>query len=381
MKRLPNVVPRSSTLIAGQPTETTTWPSAFLPANDKAAVDPFYRVTPLRSAETLIPRVLQGRGTRSASSFVARGVAVMAEVAGAAIVDFVWPQRVPEMLVAQGRAQPLGLSMVLFLHWSPDGQVSAMVRRQMALWREQGFTVVFISNAKVPAADWDAVGEYASLLIQRGNAGRDFGAWRDAYPIATRYFGVPNELLLANDSVLGPVRPIAPIVEAWRRAGEGVFGMTESMAPKPHLQSYLLLARGERAVGSVVRHLLRFQNSRSKWWIVRTGEIALSSRVIADGLQCGAVFGYAETCRAIDPVTRRELGLRFAEDATPQHWPLNPTIHLWRPLVERLGFPYLKRDLLRAMPDALASSAPWRPLVTNSDAALITDHLRIMGLR
>jgi hypothetical protein len=305
----------------------------------------------------------------------------MAEVAGAAILDFAWPQRVPDTFVTLGRAQPVGPSMALFLHWSPDGRVSAMVRCQLAVWREQGFTVVFISNAKVPTADWDAVGEHASLLIQRGNVGRDFGAWRDAYPIATRYFGMPSELLLANDSVLGPVRPISPIVEAWRGAGEGVFGMTESVAPKPHLQSYLLLATGERAVASVARHLLGFQNSRSKWWIVRTGEIALSARVIAEGLDCGAVFGYAAACRAIDPVTRRELGSRFAEEATPRHWPLNPTIHLWRPLVERLGFPYLKRDLLRAMPDALGLSAPWRPLVSDRDAALITDHLRIMGVR
>jgi hypothetical protein len=305
----------------------------------------------------------------------------MAEVAGAAILDFAWPQRMAEPFVTLGRAWPLGSSMALFLHWSPDGRVSAMVRRQLALWREQGFTVVFISNAKVPASDWDAVGEHASLLVQRGNAGRDFGAWRDAYAIATRHFGVPHELLLANDSVLGPVRPITPIVEAWRRAGEGVFGMTESMAPRPHLQSYLLLATGERAVGSVARHLLGFQDSRSKWQIVRTGEIALSARAISDGLDCGAVFGYAAACRAIDPLTRRQLGSRFAEEGAPRHWPLNPTMHLWRPLIERLGFPYIKRDLLRAMPDALASSAPWRPLVSDRDAALITDHLRIMGVR
>lgn len=361
--------------------ENATWRSPGQQERAVAVCTPSYRVTPLRSEAAAIPRILHGLGTRSVARLVTRGAAVAAEIAAAALLDVTFPPRPVEPAVEQGRAQPAGASLALFLHWSPDGRVSAMVRRQVALWREQGFTVIFISNADVPAADRDAIGEDAALIIRRGNNGRDFGAWRDAYTIATHRFGVPNELLLANDSVLGPIRPLTPIVEAWRSAGEGVFGLTESVAPRPHLQSYLVWSSGQRAVESVAHHLLGFRDSRSKWRIVQTGEIALSKRVIEDGVDCGAVFDYEATCRAIDPVTRRELGPRFAEEGTPRHWPLNPTIHLWRPLIQTLGFPYLKRELLRTMPDALSPSAAWRPLVGDSDAALILDHLRIMGVR
>jgi hypothetical protein len=364
----------------------TAWRPVLAPERGRPAAEidlaaPLYRVMPLSAAGPVMPRLLHGLGTRSATRFIARGAAVVTEIAGAAILDLAWPRRVARPVVEAGRARHVGDSLALFLHWSPDGRVSGMVRRQLALWREHGFTVVFVSNAKVPAADRDAVAEHAALLILRGNAGRDFGAWRDAFAIATRRFGMPRELLLANDSVLGPVRPLTPIVDAWRRAGEGMFGMTENIAPRPHLQSYLLLAAGERAVASAARHLLGFRDSRSKWRIVQKGEIALSARAIADGICCGAVFDYAASCRAIDPLTRRELGSRFVEEGTGRHWPLNPTIHLWRPLVAQLGFPYLKRDLLRAMPDATGPSAAWRPLVGDGDAALIVDHLRIMGVR
>lgn len=361
--------------------ENATWHSPGLPEHAMAALAPSYRVTPLRPDASAIPRMLHGLGNRSIARFVARGAAVAAEIATAALLDVAFPSRTVEPMVEQGRARPAGASLALFLHWSPDGRVSAMVRRQLGLWREEGFTVVFISNADVPPSDRDAVGEDAALIIRRSNAGRDFGAWRDAYAIATHRFGVPSELLLANDSVLGPVRPMTSIVEAWRGAGEGVFGLTESVAPRPHLQSYLVLASGQRAVESVARHLLGFRDSRSKWRIVQTGEIALSTRVIEDGLNCGAVFDYAAACRAIDPLTRRELGPRFVAEDTSRHWPLNPTIHLWRPLIQTLGFPYLKRELLRSMPDVLSPSAAWRPLVGDSDAALILDHLRIMGVR
>lgn len=338
-------------------------------------------VTALRGNGPAISRLLHGVGTQSAARFVTRGASVAAELAACGILDFVWPLKTAEPIVEQGRARPTGASLALFLHWSPDGRVSAMVRRQLALWGEHGFTVVFISNAKVPAADRDAVADHAALLILRGNGGRDFGAWRDAFAIATRWFGLPRELLLANDSVLGPIRPLAPIVAAWRRAGDGLFGMTESVAPRPHLQSYLLLAAGERAVASVASHLLAFRDLRSKWRIVQTGEIALSARAVADGVNCGSVFSYSAACRAIDSVTRRDLGWRFVEEGTARHWPLNPTIHLWRPLVAQLGFPYFKRELLRAMPDVLGPSAAWRPLASERDAALIVDHLHIMGIR
>lgn len=361
--------------------ENSTWRSPGLPERALAVYTPSYRVTPLRSDGAAIPRILHGLGTRSIGSLISRGAAVAAEITAAAIFDVTCPPRSVEPAVEQGRAQPAGASLALFLHWSPDGRVSAMVRRQLALWREQGFTVIFISNSDVPAADRDAVGEHAALIIRRGNTGLDFGAWRDAYAIATQRFGVPSELLLANDSVLGPIRPMTPIIEAWRAAGQGVFGLTESVAPRPHLQSYLVLASGERAVESVARHLRGFRDSRSKWRIVQTGEIGLSARVIKDGIDCGAVFDYEAACRAIDPATRRELGPRFAMEGARRPWPLNPTFHLWRPLIERLGFPYLKRELLRSMPDVLGPSAAWRPLVGDRDAALILDHLRIMGVR
>lgn len=362
------------------------WPQAVPPDGGRGVertdtkATPF-RVTPLRADGPGIPRLLQGMGTRSAARFIARGASVAIEIAGSAILDIVAPPRMPEPVVERGRAMPAGASLALFLHWSPDGRVSAMVRRQLALWAELGFTVVFVSNAKVPDADRDAVAEHAALVILRGNVGLDFGAWRDAFAIATRRFGLPGELLLANDSVLGPIRPLAPIVAAWRGAGKGLFGMTESVAPRPHLQSYLLFAAGDRAVASVAGHLLGFRDSRSKWRIVQTGEIALSARVVADGVACGAVFDYSTACRAIDSVTRRELGARFVDEERASHWPLNPTMHLWRPLVAQLGFPFLKRDLFRAMPDALGTSAAWRPLASARDAALIIDHLRIMGIR
>lgn len=341
---------------------------------------PAHRVMPLHEARPGTPRLLHGLGTNSVPRYLRRVVQVGAEIGLAALSDRIRPLRPAPTEVMPGRARPEGEAFALYMHWSPDGRISALVRRQVALWRGFGFGVVFLTNANPPPADWDAIGADAVLRVRRGNVGRDFAAWRDGLALLEERFGLPGELLLANDSVLGPIRPLAPLVAAWRAAGEGLFGMTESLAGGPHLQSYALLARGAGPVGSLAAHLCGVPESRSKWRLVQRGEIALSRRMIADGHLVGALFDYPSLCRFADAEARAGLGPRFARADALWRFPLNPTHHLWRPLIEGMGFPYLKRELLRRLAEPLSPRATWREVVDSADAALIEDHLRTMGI-
>ena len=333
---------------------------------------------PLNRARPGTPRLLHGLGTNSLPRYLRRLATVGIEVGLATLADSIRPPRPAPVEASGGRARPEGTSFALYLHWSPDGRISAMVRRQVELWRREGFAVVFLSNADPPAADWDAIGEDTVLRVRRGNTGRDFAAWRDGLALVEARFGRPDEVLLANDSVLGPVRPLAPLVAAWRSAGDGLFGMTESLAGGPHLQSYALLARGAGPIGTLAAHLAALPESHSKWRLVQRGEIELSRRMVAEGHLCGALFDYPTLCGLADAELRAGLGPRFARADALWRFPLNPTHHLWRPLIAGMGFPYIKREFLRRLPDALSPQAPWRALVGAADAALIDDHMRIM---
>jgi hypothetical protein len=338
-----------------------------------------YHLTDLHTPEGGLPRVLQGLAARSPLTFARRAAEVAWEFASAAVLDRLAPLR-PELQRAEpGRAPASGEALALYLHWSPDGRVSAMVREQLALWRAQGFAVVFVTNSAPPEADWDAVGADSALRLQRANVGRDFGAWRDAAALATERLGKPRELLLANDSVLGPFRPLEPLIAACRAGGEGIFGMTESWGGGPHLQSYALLARGGAPVALLVEHLAAFQDSRSKWRVVQQGEIGLAARARGAGIRMGALFGYARLIAEVDEATRLSLGPRFTEAEALQRYPLNPCHHLWRVLVERMGFPWLKTELIRRNPGHLRGVENWEELVPAREAGLIRAHLALMG--
>ena len=333
-----------------------------------------YSLSEVDTGNCSLPRALHGLAARSPLRFARRASQVAWELGTTALLDRILPQRAT-LEVSPGRAHPAGSSLALYLHWSPDGRISAMVRRQVALWRQNGFDVVFISNAAPPAADWDRIAEDTTLRIRRSNAGFDFGGWRDGAAVAIERFGLPEELLLANDSVLGPFLPLEPVVRAWRAGGEGLFGLTDSLGGGPHLQSYALLARGDATVGEVLAHLAAFRDTRSKWRVVQQGEIGLTRRMQAKGLRCAALFGYPRLTGMVDETTRASLGPRFAGPEGFARYPLNPCHHLWRVLVERMGFPYLKTDLVRRNPGRLRGVEDWAELVPGEHLPLIRAHL------
>ena len=338
-----------------------------------------YRLTEVGSNPPSMARAMHGLAARSPFSFLRRGLEVASELAWCELQDRRMPLRGGLSRVEAGHAARQGNSLALYLHWSPDGRVSAMVLRQLALWRDCGFDVVFVSNAAPPPPDWAAVADHTVLRLQRANVGRDFGAWRDAAAEALRHLPEPTELLLANDSVLGPFLPLAPLVACWRSGGDGLFGMTESLGGGAHLQSYALLARGAGPVATMLAHLRAFRDHRSKWRVVQSGELGLTRRMLAAGHRCAALFGYPALCALVDPATRQSLGPRFAEAAALGRYPLNPTHHLWRVLVERMGFPYLKTELVRRNPGRLPGVTEWPSLVPATEATLIREHLSIMA--
>lgn len=340
-----------------------------------------YELSDLADERKSAPRILHGLAARAPLRFLRRAIEVGLELGQAAVLDRLVPLKPALHEVVAGSATRQGRSLALYLHWSPSGRVSGMVLRQMRLWRASGFDLVFITNSahRPPPEDWEAVGREVVLRVHRANVGRDFGGWRDGAACALAEYGTPEELLLANDSVLGPFHPLEPLVAAWRAGGEGLFGLTESLGGGAHLQSYALLARGAASVRCLLEHLADFRDSRSKWRIVQQGELGLSRRFEAAGLRRAALFGYGRLIAQVDPATRAELGPRFIAPDALERYPLNPCHHLWRVLIEAMGFPYLKTELVRRNPGGLPGVKDWPRLVPPAEAKLIQEHLALMG--
>jgi hypothetical protein len=291
---------------------------------------------------------------------------------------------------AGARPQPGARRVALYAHYCVAGRVSAMVLEQVRAYSAAGFAVVFVTASPTIAADdWFAVQSLASLVVHRRNRGLDFGAWRDlADTLAARWPDI-EELLLVNDSVLGPIRPLEPVFAALRSGGEGLFGLTDSVQGGGHLQSYFLLGRGR----AVVREMLAFMRSAwisaSKWLMVQRCEMGLSRHMHRKGFRVAALFGYDRLIAAINAhaaegmahLVPEPAGARIRASGLPNR-PLNPVHHLWRPLVCLLGFPFLKTELVRRNPGRLPDIGSWATLVgpdSPTPPTMLTRHLAEIG--
>jgi lipopolysaccharide biosynthesis protein len=320
-------------------------------------------------------RVLHGLGTRTSLGFLGRMAGAASRLAVDTLLDHLAPQRGEILQRQTGQASGTGASLAIYVHWSASGRVSEMVLRQLAGWRGQGVDVVFVTNSAPPVADIERVREHCVLYLRRSNIGLDFGAWRDGLAAALAEGAVPQELLLANDSVVGPLAPLGPLVERWREGGGGFFGMTESLAGGVHLQSYLLLARGPAAIADMAAHLAGFADVRNKWRVVQSGEIGLTQKMMRAGHRCAALFDYARLCALARPSDFAALGARFNGENSLCVYPLNPTHHFWRLLLERTDFPFLKTSLIAHNAGRLPGVERWRDLLGAEDVALIDEHL------
>ncbi len=300
---------------------------------------------------------------------------------------------VPIRIESGVRPEPDARRIALYVHFSATGQISEMVRRHLYWLGQSGFTIVFVSMAeRIPEAEWQAVRQLCALVVQRRNFGLDFGAWRDLLPEVRRRWQAPEELLLVNDSVLGPIHPIAPLIDAMRAGGDGLFGLTESLQGGPHLQSYMLLVRGQSAVHDVMHFIQTLYVSHSKWLLVQLSEIRLARWMRRRGHRVAALFGYQRLVEAVvadaaerqhlvmTPATQRCLELGNSDDLAAMlvQWPLNPTSHLWHVLATRFGSPFIKTQLVLRNSGRLPGGAGW-PDVVSPDAPcplpILMDHL------
>jgi lipopolysaccharide biosynthesis protein len=219
----------------------------------------------------------------------------------------------------------------LFAHFDKDDKVDDYVLHYLKHIRELNFSIVFVSTARLPLSETDRVRSHCFDVILRENIGLDFGSW--AAGLAKHRAAIDGRLLLANDSVYGPIGSLSAAVDRLTSRPADFYGLVESIEIAPHLQSWFLLFEQ-----GMVRHpafsaiLSRSYAAMSKRQIILQGEVNLSRRLAGAGFRYNAL--YRSTQASL--VERCLLG--------------NPSHFLWQELLSDEGIPFLKVDLLRDNP-------------------------------
>jgi hypothetical protein len=315
---------------------------------------------------------------------VRRGAASAANLLGR-----VEPPKRP--LSARPGKAPLGPRVVVFCHFHPHGRLQEHVRHYIVALVEAGLSVVFVTNSgrlDPEAADWLQL--RCTWVVIRSNTGFDFAAWRDGLAIAGLPAAGTELLLIANDSVYGPLTPLGPLLARMDFGVADVWALTDSWQSRFHLQSYLV-AFGPRAFHHPIfaRFWERVRDFRSKEAVIHAYEIGLTQVLLDAGLTCEVLWPYVDTLAQLHTAQQEVAGTsplgevrqqaeRRILAATARRVPLNPTAELWRPLLVA-GFPFLKRELLRKNPALVPDVAAWLDLaraISPDEAEVILRDLR-----
>jgi hypothetical protein len=245
----------------------------------------------------------------------------------------------------------------LFVHFDPDGRIDPHVLRYLSALKACGLDTVLISSGNLTPEAFAAAEPLTVAAIARENKGLDFSGWALALELFPRLLG-SQSLLIANDSVYGPVGDLKGLFERMEAGPFDVWGAIESRNPAQHIQSWFVNFRGpvlqSEAFAAFWSGVLPLDDKRA---VIHQYEIPLWRTFEAAGFRVGAAVGW-EGHELIN----------------------NPSLEGWRALLG-LGMPFVKVLLLRDNLTAVDLDG-WAAELRERGypAELVVDHLyRVKG--
>jgi lipopolysaccharide biosynthesis protein len=219
----------------------------------------------------------------------------------------------------------------LFAHFDGGDKVDEYVLWYLRKIKEVHFSIIFISTARLSQTDVERLRVDCCDVILRENSGLDFGSWSAGF--AKHSSGINGRLLLANDSVYGPIGNLPTALERVTRRPADIYGLVESIEFAPHLQSWFLLFEPWVVQHTEFKAILSQPFSgMTKTQIIANGEVSLSRRLVGVGFRYEALYSISRA------------GLVANRHA------VNAMHLLWRELLFEEGVPFVKIDLLRSNP-------------------------------
>ncbi len=175
-------------------------------------------------------------------------------------------------------------TLAILAHFDPDGLVAPHVLRHVDALAEVAARVIVVSSAELVDEARDAITSRAELVV-RPNEGYDFASWQAGLRHLESWREA-ERVIIANDSVVGPLVPYSTIVSGVVEGGAPWWGITASRERATHLQSYLLgferPALEHPAFADFWDGLALFEDRLDA---VLQGEIGLSESLSAAGLE------------------------------------------------------------------------------------------------
>ncbi len=270
--------------------------------------------------------------------------------------------------------------LCIFAHYDRHGSVQPYVFYYLESLREMGVSIVFVTTSELKPEYLEKIRPIVSKAIVRRNIGHDFGSWHIGLSRACDLSNY-EKLILANDSVYGPLFGLKEVFEKMDANHVDIWGITDSWENSWHLQSYFLVLNNNVLGSDFFRRFWRgFRYKKNKLNVVNSYEIGFSHRAREAGFLCSAYCEYDSVIKDFleHPVFFEEWNRDRKRITNFDKIPHNSSYLLWANLIKTFKCPFLKVGLLRDNPKNAPDLSNWRRVVsefTDYDPQLIEQHL------
>jgi len=269
---------------------------------------------------------------------------------------------------------------LVYAHWDRDGIVDPYVIHALRQYRAVVDRIVFVSTHYTSANQ--ALSSLVDEVIVRENVGFDFASWREG--LLRLDIPAYDEILFTNSSVYGPLWPIDGCLATAAARQSDLWGMTVSLEPEVHLQSYFMgMSRRLLASDCGARLWDGVRLVPTKRDAINAYELRWMPDCVANGFAVHSLFDGRHYPRvsvaeqlsnmACWPPWQKRVRRYRRSIRRPTY---NPTHLQWKQVLEA-GVPMLKVDLLRDNPVGIDARRihDWLATHTAYPSEIIRDHL------
>lgn len=153
------------------------------------------------------------------------------------------------------------------------------------------FSIVFVSDCKIRNEDKKKI-NFVEKIISKEHNEMDFGSWKLGLNFL-RNKKVEN-LLLVNDSIVGPFIEIKEIIDQMKEEKVDFWGITSAGSKSDfHIQSYFMFFKKKCLTSPFfINFFLNIKKQKSKADLVKNYEIGLTQGLISYGMKAGSFSGH-----------------------------------------------------------------------------------------
>jgi hypothetical protein len=279
-------------------------------------------------------------------------------------------------------------SVAIFVHWSKNDEISNHDLHVIDTLSNEFQKVLVISNSntKTSSTIFKSNDLHQNVFfISRPNEGYDFGGYQFGLNLLENFSKDITELLLMNNSVFLIKDSLSDLMTRVRSTKADITGLTNSNERRAHIQSYFLFF-GPRAIqdAGLWKWFEGLNTISDKQATVDSLEIPMMLAMSRLGFETSVVwnfsllnqFMFSSIAANILSEFRRESGVTYRLRSMKKGKFHNATHYMWAYLIE-LGFPFIKKDLLRSKTLSNLGHSRWPAYVKSERLqALINDEIR-----